>query len=56
VLGRIDGCTAEDALEGFTRQMKKLPGDAPRQTLNWETPEEAMAMGLAATGLAKRCT
>ncbi|WP_404822698.1 hypothetical protein [Burkholderia anthina] len=22
---RMDGCTAEDALEGFTRQMKKLP-------------------------------
>ncbi|TCT29603.1 hypothetical protein EC918_1011, partial [Burkholderia vietnamiensis] len=25
-------------------------------TLNWKTPEEAMAMELAATGLAKRCT
>ena len=21
----MDGCTAQDALEGFTRQMKKLP-------------------------------
>ena len=25
VLCRMDGCTATDALEGFTRQMKKLP-------------------------------
>ena len=25
VLCRMDGCTAQDALEGFTRQMKKLP-------------------------------
>ncbi|WP_230948964.1 IS30 family transposase, partial [Burkholderia vietnamiensis] len=131
VLCRMDGCTAEDALEGFTRQMKKLPAflresltydrgsemtchvelaerlnldiwfadpyapwqrgsnentngllrqflpkgmdlsgvtqmqlndiaklmnGRPRQTLNWKTPEEAMAMELAATGLAKRCT
>ncbi len=24
--------------------------------LNWKTPEEAMAMELAAAGLAKRCT
>lgn len=28
----------------------------PRQTLGWKTPEEAMAMELAAEGLAKRCT
>nr|WP_244166643.1 IS30 family transposase [Burkholderia anthina] len=25
VLCRMNGCTAQDALEGFTRQMKKLP-------------------------------
>ncbi|RXR07303.1 IS30 family transposase [Pseudoxanthomonas composti] len=25
LLCKMDGCTAEDALEGFTRQMKKLP-------------------------------
>ena len=25
VLCKMDGCTAQDALEGFTRQMKKLP-------------------------------
>lgn len=25
VLGRMDGCTAQEALEGFTRQMKKRP-------------------------------
>jgi IS30 family transposase len=25
VLCRMDGCTAQDALEGFTRQMKKMP-------------------------------
>ena len=130
--GREDyRCTAQDALEGFTRQMKKLPAflresltydrgsemtchvelakrlnldiwfadpyapwqrgsnentngllrqflpkgvdlsgvtqmqlndiaklmnGRPRQTLNWKTPEEAMAMELAAAGLAKRCT
>jgi IS30 family transposase len=131
VLCRMDGCTAQDALEGFTRQMKKLPAflreslaydrgsemtchvelakrlnldiwfadphapwqrgsnentngllrqflpkgadlsgvtqmqlndiaklmnGRPRQTLNWKTPEEAMAIELAAAGLAKRCT
>lgn len=131
VLCRMDGCTAQDALEGFTRQMKKVPAflresltydrgsemtchvelaerlnldiwfadpyapwqrgsnentngllrqflpkgmdlsgvtqtqlndiakllnGRPRQTLGWKTPEEAMAMELAAEGLAKRCT
>ncbi|KVP82842.1 transposase, partial [Burkholderia ubonensis] len=131
VLCRMDGCTAKDALEGFTRQMKKLPAflresltydrgsemtchvelaerlnldiwfadpyapwqrgsnentngllrqflpkgmdlsgvtqtqlndiakllnGRPRQTLGWKTPEEAMAIELAAAGLAKRCT
>lgn len=25
LLRKMDDCTAEDALEGFTRQMKKLP-------------------------------
>ncbi|WP_157636140.1 IS30 family transposase, partial [Burkholderia ubonensis] len=131
VLCRMDGCTAKDALEGFTRQMKTLPAflresltydrgsemtchvelaerlnldiwfadpyapwqrgsnentngllrqflpkgmdlsgvtqtqlndiakllnGRPRQTLGWKTPEEAMAIELAAAGLAKRCT
>jgi IS30 family transposase len=131
VLCRMDGCTAQDALEGFTRQMKKLPAfmresltydrgtemtchvelskrlnldiwfadphapwqrgsnentngllrqflpkgmdlsnvtqtqlndianllnGRPRQTLGWDTPEEAMAKELERAGLAKRCT
>lgn len=131
VLCRMDGCTAQDALEGFTRQMKKLPAflrqsltydrgtemtchvelakrlnldiwfadphapwqrgsnentngllrqflpkgidlstvsqtqlndianllnGRPRQTLDWLTPEEAMAKELEKVGLAKRCT
>lgn len=131
VLCRMDGCTAADALEGFTRQMKKLPAflresltydrgtemtchvelarqlnldiwfadpyapwqrgsnentngllrqflpkgmdlsgvsqmqlndiakllnGRPRQTLGWKTPEEVMAMELAAEKLANRCT
>lgn len=131
VLCRMDGCTAQDALEGFTRQMKKLPAflresltydrgtemtchvelsrrlnldiwfadphapwqrgsnentngllrqflpkgidlaavtqtqlndiakllnGRPRQTLGWDTPEEAMAKELEFAALAKRCT
>lgn len=131
VLCRMDGCTAQDALEGFTRQMKKLPAflresltydrgtemtchvelakrlnldiwfadphapwqrgsnentngllrkflpkgidlstvtqiqlndiakllnGRPRQTLGWDTPEEAMAKELEKEQLAKRCT
>jgi IS30 family transposase len=131
VLCRMDGCTAQDALEGFARQMKKLPAflrqsltydrgtemtchvelakrlkldiwfadphapwqrgsnentngllrqflpkgidlstlsqtqlndianllnGRPRQTLGWDTPEEAMAKELEKAGLAKRCT
>ena len=131
VLCRMDGCTAQDALEGFTRQMKKLPAflresltydrgtemachvelskrlnidiwfadphapwqrgsnentngllrqflpkgmdlstvsqtelndiakllnGRPRQTLGWDTPEEALAKELEKVGLAKRCT
>ena len=131
VLCRMDGCTAQDALEGFTRQMKKLPAflrqsltydrgtemtchvelakqlnldiwfadphapwqrgsnentngllrkflpkgtdlstatqtqlndianllnGRPRQTLGWDTPEEAMAKELEQHNLAKRCT
>ncbi|MGO4328284.1 IS30 family transposase [Cupriavidus sp. 2TAF22] len=131
VLCRMDGCTAQDALEGFTRQMKKLPAflresltydrgtemtchvelsrrlsldiwfadphapwqrgsnentngllrqflpkgidlsavtqtqlndiakllnGRPRQTLGWDTPEEAMAKELEIAGFAKRCT
>ena len=131
VLCRMDGCTAQDALEGFTRQMKKLPAflresltydrgtemtchvelsrrlnldiwfadphapwqrgsnentngllrqflpkgidlsavtqtqlndiakllnGRPRQTLGWDTPEEAMAKELEINGFAKRCT
>ncbi|GJG96463.1 IS30 family transposase [Cupriavidus pauculus] len=131
VLCRMDGCTAQDALEGFTRQMKRLPvflresltydrgtemtchvelakslnldiwfadphapwqrgsnentngllrqflpkgtdlsqvtqtqlnaiakllNGRPRQTLGWDTPEEAVAKELEAEKLAKRCT
>ena len=29
VLCKMDGCTAQDALEGFTRQMRKLPHFLP---------------------------
>ncbi|VVE43718.1 transposase [Pandoraea cepalis] len=131
VLCRMGGCKAQDALEGFTRQMKKLPAflresltydrgtemtchvelsnrlnldiwfadpyapwqrgsnentngllrqflpkgmdlssvsqiqfnditkllnGRPRQTLGWDTPEEAVAKELGAAGLAQRCT
>ena len=131
VLCRMDGCTAKDALDGFTRQMKQLPAflrqsltydrgtemachvelaerlkldiwfadphapwqrgsnentngllrqflpkgmdlstvsqtqlndianlmnGRPRQTLGWDSPEEAMAKELEKAGLAKRCT
>jgi IS30 family transposase len=36
--------------------LAKLMNCRPRQTLNWKTREEAMAMELAAAGLANRCT
>ncbi|SDR61407.1 Transposase and inactivated derivatives, IS30 family [Paraburkholderia tuberum] len=131
ILCRMDGCTARNALEGFSRQMKKLPAflresltydrgtemachvelsrrlnidiwfadphapwqrgsnentngllrqflpkgtdlstlsqtqlndiakllnGRPRQTLGWDSPEEAMAKELEKAGLANRCT
>ncbi|WP_373680968.1 hypothetical protein [Burkholderia sp. AU18528] len=34
----------------------KLMNSLPRQNPHRKTPEEAMAMELAAAGLAKRCT
>lgn len=39
VLCRMDGCTAQDALEGFTRQMKKLPGFL-RESLTYDRGSE----------------
>jgi len=39
VLCRMDGCTARDALEGFTRQMKKLPAFL-RESLTYDRGSE----------------
>ncbi|KAB0517690.1 IS30 family transposase [Xanthomonas cissicola] len=39
VLCRMDGCTAADALEGFTRQMKKLPASM-RSSLTYDRGTE----------------
>lgn len=39
VLCRMDGCTAQDALEGFTRQMKKLPAFM-RESLTYDRGSE----------------
>lgn len=39
VLCRMDGCTAENALEGFTRQMKKLPAFL-RESLTYDRGTE----------------
>ena len=35
VLGKMRGCTAEAALEGFTRQMKRLPA-ALRKSMTYD--------------------
>ncbi|WP_028232208.1 IS30 family transposase [Paraburkholderia mimosarum] len=39
VLCRMDGCTAQDALEGFTRQMKKVPAFL-RESLTYDRGSE----------------
>ncbi|HUD42373.1 MAG TPA: IS30 family transposase, partial [Dokdonella sp.] len=39
VLCRMEGCTAQDALEGFTRQMKKLPAFL-RESLTYDRGSE----------------
>lgn len=39
VLCRMDGCTAQDALEGFTRQLKKMPAFM-RESLTYDRGSE----------------
>jgi IS30 family transposase len=39
ILCRMDGCTARDALDGFTRQMKKLPAFL-RESLTYDRGTE----------------
>lgn len=42
VLCRMDGCTAPDAVEGFTRQMKKVPA-AMRESMTYDRGTEMAA-------------
>jgi len=50
VLCRMDGCTAEDALAGFTRQMKKLPAFL-RQSMTCDRGSEMACHDLLAKRL-----
>ena len=53
-LCRMDGCTAADAVEGFTRQMKKLPAflregltyDRGSEMANFEEPSRRLKMDI----------
>lgn len=45
VLCKMDGCTAQDAVEGFTRQMKKIPAFL-RESLTYDRGSEMAKHGL----------
>lgn len=48
--------TSSGVTQTQLNDIAKLLNGRPRKTPAWKTPEEAMAMELAAAGLAKRCT
>jgi IS30 family transposase len=50
------GADLSDVSQMQLNDIAKLMNGRPRQTLDWKTPEEAIATELAAAGLAKRCT
>jgi hypothetical protein len=51
VLGKMRGCTADAALEGFTRQMKRLPAVLRKSmtTLSWFASKPLPGSGWPAT-------